>query len=294
MATAAADSPMPRRAKCDAPMAVSPQAAQSRVHRNELSPIDGSTLPPASEGPPAKVRVNVPEGTTAPTDITVRFLHSEIEKLRDDMRQAITHVAQHVDANAGRVAGLTAEMAVVKLHCKESPTIAEHQDVQSAIPNLSASIAQVIGKAEQEAVKLGGLTEHVEKIRAETVEALRMLDAALVGQKELEASFQRNVMEDGTGLQALHKLLDSRVKLIERTRAAGVEPMPAAAATAACGPANALETLENKIVEMQVRMADLDGVYGDQSAKLELAVIGIKDELATHDGYLSTIQATTG
>ena len=42
-----------------------------------------------------------------------------------------------------RIAGLTAEMAVVKLHCKESPTIAEHQDVQTAIPNLAASIAQV-------------------------------------------------------------------------------------------------------------------------------------------------------
>ncbi len=70
------------------------------------------------EGPPAKVRVNVPDGTAAPTELTVRFVHSEIEKLRDDMRQAITHVAQHVDGNAGRIAGLTAEMAVVKLHCK--------------------------------------------------------------------------------------------------------------------------------------------------------------------------------
>ena len=217
---------MPRRAKRDAPMTASPAATQSRIHRNELSPVDGSKLPPTSEGPPAKVRVHVPEGTSAPTDITVRFLHSEIEKLRDDMRAAITHVAHHVDANVARVADLATEMTVVKLHCKESPTIAEHADVQAAIPNLSASIAQVIGSAEQEAAKLTGLTEHVEKIRTETVQALQMLDTALVSQKELENSFQRNVMEDGTGLQALHKLLDSRVKLIERTHAAGAEPTP--------------------------------------------------------------------
>ncbi len=135
--TPAAVSPSPRRAKRDQPMTpTAPERVEdSRRQRNELSPLGGmadggvpAVVPPAS-----KVRLYIPDCVAGSNQATAQQLYEDMKTMHSYFKQAIEHVATHVDGNSAAIAGIRSDMNEVKLACKESPTLLEFQEVEVAL-----------------------------------------------------------------------------------------------------------------------------------------------------------------
>ena len=133
---------------------------------------------PAVVPPAAKVRLTIPDCVAGSSQSTVQQLAEDLKTMHSYFKQAIEHVAVHVDGNSAAIAGIRSDMNEVKLACKESPTLLEFQEVEVALTKQVTQTAVHENTFEAFKTDVAAISARLEGIVGEVKEALKVLDQA--------------------------------------------------------------------------------------------------------------------